>query len=291
MDYSLVPDGSVGIALDTNVFWLLKEEAEPSWYSTFLEMRANGYLFSLADHTFAEVFNQFERGRLTPEEYERAVDRVEKLLNPEWPILPGKRKLATSCGIPSEAIKDEGKCFDLGRDRAYSQAIWKHLSQARSKDDLFKSFDYVVGGNTVHCDLKPDVASQELEEERKKWRSSFPGTESVDGLNQDVQCQPPLTVRLDAAIKYRKDCEKRYAAKQYHPDSGNSHNDGIDYNMTWVFVKKMLLCTAEKKFTGKIRALTSFQSGWIYRPEELAEAYKNGSIAKPAWLPTPVEGA
>ena len=283
MDYPFVPEGCVGIALDTNVFWLLKEEAEPSWYPAFLEMRAKGYLFSLADHTFAEVFNQFESGRLTAEEYERAVDRVGKLLNPEWPILPGKRKLVTSCGNPSKETEEAGKCFGLAHDRAYSQALWKHLSQSRSKDDLFKSFDYTVGGNTIHCDPKPDAAARELELEREKWKNSFPGTESVTGLDQDVECQPPLTIRLEAAITYRKDCEKRHSEGQYHPDSKNSHNDGIDYNMTWVFMKKMLLCTAEKKFTGKIRALTSFQSGWIYRPEEMAEAWKTGSIVKPTW--------
>ena len=283
MDYPLVPEGCVGIALDTNVFWLLKEEAEPSWYPAFLEMRAKGYLFSLADHTFAEVFNQFESGRLTAEEYERAVDRVGKLLNPEWPILPGKRKLVTSCGNPSKETGEAGKCFDLAHDRAYSQAIWMHLSRARSKDDLFKPFDYSMGGNTIHCDPKPDAAARELELEREKWKNSFPGTESVTDLDQDVECRPPLTIRLEAAIMYRKDCEKRHSEGQYHPDSKNSHNDGIDYNMTWVFMKKMLLCTAEKKFTGKIRALTSFQSGWIYRPEEMAEAWKTGSIVKPTW--------
>jgi len=284
MDCAFVPNGSVGIALDTNVFWLLKESAEPPWYPEFLEMRAKGYLFSLADHTLAEVFNQFESGRLSAEEYERAIVRVEKLLNPEWPVLPGKRKLVTSCGKPSEAVKAAGKCFDLEDDGAYSRAIWKHLAQARSTDDLSKPFDYAVGKiKTVRCDSNPKAAACELELEREKWKKSFPGTESVDGLDQDVECHPAMTVRLDAAIKYRLDCESRYSAGQYHPDSGNSYNDGIDYNMSWVFIKKLLLCTDEKKFTKKIRDISSYQTRWIYRPEELAEAWKTGSIAKPAW--------
>jgi hypothetical protein len=289
MDQAFVPEGSVGIALVTNIIWLLMKRPMPAWYSAFREMRADRYLFSLADHTFAEVFNQFETGQFTPRDYRRAVCLVRGLLNPEWPVLPGKWKLATSCGNPTENLKKEiEKCFDLEYDRAYSQATWKHLAQACSTDDLGKPFEYAVGKEkNVRCEPHPKAAARELELEREKWKNSFPGTESVTDLDHDVECQPPLTIRLDAAIKYRRNCEERHKAGDYHPESKNSRNDGIDYNMTWVFMKKLLLCTDEKEkgkgFTGKIQGLGSFQSGWIYRPDKLAEAWRAGSIAKPAW--------
>jgi hypothetical protein len=96
---------------------------------------------------------------------------------------------------------------------------------------------------------------------------------------------PSLSIRLDILICYvvRRAEERNRLKRPYNPESKSKRNDGIDFLLTFAFILPALLCTCDKKISNSLKMLPSFQSRWIYRPEELASAWLNKQIVTPVW--------
>ena len=92
-------------------------------------------------------------------------------------------------------------------------------------------------------------------------------------------------MRLDAALRH----EDAIIGLRSDPNNPldprieRRRNDGIDYNMSYVFMKRVFLCSVERKYPEAIRRLQSYQSGWVYRPDELVTAWQAKQLARPKW--------
>ena len=281
--------GEVHVACDTNVFWCVLKNNAP-WLGDFETMAGGGVVISFGDHALAEISNQLEQGDFTEAEYAACIEKCSRFISARVPVLPGKRKLAAWCRKNPDAT-------GLQEDEAYRSACWKLMTGSKSLVDFERGITYcLAGGLKKKIPLKRGEAAKLLEKEREDWRQEF-GTKRPDwerqkiddrlkllagDLNQDIDCDPKLMVRLDAALRH-EDAVIRLVNQGMNVESEKRRNDGIDYNMAYVFMKRILLCTAERKYLGCIRNLESFQSGWIFQPHELVERWKAGTLERPAW--------
>ena len=142
-------------------------------------------------------------------------------------------------------------------------------------------------------------ATQRLEEERTKWRDRFANVPPdwkdkslpdrlkilARDLDSEIDCNPSLTTRLDATLRHEnRMVELRSLAKTpYNPNSESRENDGIDFNMSYVFMKRILLCTLDGNYSRPIQDLKSYQSDWVFSPQTVVDAWKARTLARPKW--------
>ena len=275
--------GQIHVACDTTVFRYVLHNESP-WLDDFAEMAAgNLVVFSLADHAVAEVINQIEGNSLPADELTNAIRQCARFISPALPILPGKKQLINWC-------KTDPNNEELALDIRYGIEGWKSILNLSTIGDFKKS---ILAGK----------AGEELERERKAWQNDLdapPGWQPTltlaerlaalaDGLDSDAQCSPSLVVRLDAALRHWD----QILLKMQHgmnPISKKRRNDGIDYNMAFVFAKRILLCTNDKPYYEAIKSLGSFQSDWIFQPQELVVRCRERKLARPIWEDAYAEG-
>lgn len=295
MELELIPLERVHVACDTGILWRIIDEEAP-WLEGFVRMAAAGVAFSLADHATGEITHQLDRGKISGADYVRGITQLARFVSPEVPILPGKAQLLKWCDpVPDAAL--------LREDRQLRLATWELLRSARSIADFRKTFAYCckddAGGGILLGPLAEGKTSEVMADERADWIDNVeeprPGyvdrpweerrADLAGDLDSDSACRPPLSVRLDAALRHEDEIirRKHSVGSPLDPRSKKRQNDGIDYNMSYVFMKRILLCVSEEKYPKLIRSLGSYQSGWIFQPSELVQAWENGTLARPAW--------
>ncbi len=292
MEAELVSPDEIHVACDTGIFRSVLHNEAP-WLADFEAMAKAGVVFSLADHALAEIVNQLEEKKFSGEDYARAIRACARFVSSKVPILPGKKELAIWCDQNPDAafIKD---------DETYRLAWWNLMTRATRIEDFQKGVDFKLqDGRAQRATNKPGDATKALEDERNKWRTHL-NTGQKDAaknaiserqpplagdLDDDINCIPKLTVRLEAALLHATEMERlrNNPKKPLNPDSEKRRNDGIDFNMSFVFMKRIILCTADKNYRNAIRRIESYQSDWVYLPQELVDAWKAGSLSRPRW--------
>lgn len=283
------------VALDTCVVRELAYES-PAWLDDFIEMAKRGFHFSIADHAFAELLNQFKRGSIDEHQFKKMIEDATKFISTKLPFLSSRSELYGWIGVDvGENFKSEKESIE------FSQIVWNEIKKIKNPSDI-----------------KPEI-EKHLEMDRAEWKKSIdefrnfvndlpePATSEEDNvidsninlaeelleeMRKDIDSKarysghPPISVRLDVAILESFDKHIMSLIDEYNPYSDKRKNDGIDFNMSMIFMLPSLVC-AEKKYTKYIRGLGSFQSNWIFTPEMLVEEWKNGADLKPKW---PEEG-
>ena len=283
------------VALDTTVIRKLCYE-EPDWLPAFIEMSNENFDFCLSDHLIAEFINQLERKSITEDQYQKAVNNVATFISKRLPILPSNRELFGMCGILDD------KDFNHEDTYAFYHSAWKLLYNSKSLENLSKGFETNINGKRYLTSINRNVIDNLLEEERGKWIDFFNSLnifpedtlkidkdkiidfmkESVDKV---IDCAPPLSTRIDVVIrhKFRQVNLLNLSQHSYDPESKKKRNDAIDYYMDFVFMLPALLCTSDNKYYNLIKEIGSFQSEWIYKPDELSKEWRDGSISIPTW--------
>lgn len=297
MPRHFIDESRIIIALDTNVIRELCYN-EPNWLPTFEEMSKNEYDFCLTDHLFAEFLNQLQRASISEDEYQKAIKNLSTFISSRLPILPGNRELFGMCGC----LNIESR---FNPDEAYSfyHATYKLLSSATNIDDMLKGIEVSYGKKCMGIFLKSTEQIQKtIDEERDRWieeiksHDSFTEKELEDNkteiintitnsLDKKIECDPSLSIRLDVAIrhKYRQIKIANRLGTPYNPESKKKINDGIDYNMDFIFMLPAILCTSDDNYYKIIKDLNSFQSQWIYKPGELSDAWNCKTLTAPSW--------
>jgi hypothetical protein len=292
MEAVLTKDGEIHVACDTGIFWEVLHKNAP-WLEEFKAMAKTGVIFSFADHAMAEIIKQLEEGRFTEAQYVEALTACKDFISPEIPLVPGKRRLAQWC-------QSEPNSVELENHLRYLRACWRLMTNSKSLKEFEDGAEYELQrGEKKKALLRPGEAAKELEAERNKWRIRF-ATVPPDwrtmaitdrlkylakDLDDDIDCIPTVTVRLDAALRHEDHViGLRSSAKTpYNPNSELKENDGIDFNMSYVFMKRMLLCTLDGKYRRLIQDLKSCQSDWVFSPQDLVAASKSGKLVRPRW--------
>ena len=287
-DRLLVPDDQIIVVLDTaparNLAYL---EKSPQWANTFAKMSKQGYSFSLVDGALTELLAQRSRGALTPEECRRISERLETFLNPQLPIMPGKRDLMGMLQM-SEHPWDEDEC------RLLSLSGWEMLKHCAE-------FDY-----------QQDSPEWVLQEERDDWIDFFNSWQkAVDEINakdpstpvdleamstamlrgmakaQDSWASPPpsMSVRLHLQSRYlcRQFIRMQKPKDAYDPTSKKKRNDGIDADLYRYLPLPALIVTEDKGFLTGLSDIDSFQKHWFFKAESLAENWEQGHSPAPTW--------
>lgn len=228
----LIPIGTTVVVLDTSPARnLAYVTTTPPWGNTFSEMARNGYSFSLADNAFAELISQITSGAITQVQAATMLDQLRLFLNPNLPILPGKRDLYALIGS-----NDRASDWSTGQVAALSAQAWELLNRASSS-----------GAS------EPLSADNDLQSEREAWFAIFEKlgesdltseplneykhsqlTRALTGSDSKVpELSPPLSVRWDLQMRllWRQYVRSKKETEPYVPTSPKKKNDGIDFDV------------------------------------------------------------
>jgi len=269
--------GQIHVACDTTIIRCVLHNESP-WLDEFAKMaEKNHVVFSLADHAIAEVLNQIEDNRFSTEKLRNAICQCARFISRTVPILPGKKQVIEWC-------KTDPDIKELALDLRYGEAGWNLLLDLRAIEDFKKNI--LIGKAEEELEGERGRWSNDLRAPPEKWKRTLKHVERLaalaDGLENDAKCSPTLVVRLDAALKHYDDLLLKMDGGM-NPNSHKRRNDGVDYNMAFVFAKRILLCTDDGNYYDAIKRLNSFQSDWIVKPQELVQRWKEGKLAQPGW--------
>ena len=279
----VIPDNQCIVLLDTNVARELGFGASPpAWVDTFAEMAKSGYSFSLADATVAELLNQYTDGRInTQYDHAKMISTLSKFLNPQVPVLLGKRDIMQMIGAkPLDESWSEAEVLEL------SKQAWDFLAAAKPDTP----FDHAM-----------------LQEERDDWKKIFQSLEesweemgspsdldelahpqldlALEKMDHGEGVSPSMSIRndLQTRLLWRQFVRSKLAMEPYDPTSAKKKNDGIDFDFYRYLALPALVVSSDKGFFGSLATIDSFQKAWFHKPDELAEAWKNGARPLPQW--------
>lgn len=92
-------------------------------------MSNEDYSFSLAHHALAELLNQRVHGAMTEAELCTILAALAQFLNPDVPVLPGKRYLMSMIGKLNDPSWSEAEAA------AYAKAGWAVINDPRLLDE------------------------------------------------------------------------------------------------------------------------------------------------------------
>lgn len=280
----LIPAGTTIVVLDTSPARNLGyTNTPPQWVTNFAEMARNGYSFSLADNAFAELISQIASGAITTQQAVTMLGHLKTFLNPNLPILPGKRDIKALIGAA-----EENSDWSIEEVRALSARCWGVLNSV-----------------SMTAGAKGPSADGDLQTEREDWIAFFTKfgkyKETGEPLNEyehshlnlaltscddeEPKLSPPLSVRWDLKVRllWRQYVRSKKASEPYDPTSPKKRNDGIDFDLYDCLLLPALIVATDSGFFEKIADLKSYQKAWFWKPEALAQAWIDGKRPCATW--------
>lgn len=282
----LIADDQVIVILDTCAVRVHpKQTVKPPWVEAFAEMASDGYSFSLAEGTAAELLTQVQSGRTPLECHHQMMEWIGTFLNPEVPVLASLGDIDGMIGLDEHWNIEEARCI--------SRVAWSMLLNPLQPCDPYRpTFDLL------------------LEEMRQEWIQRFTRLKhaamcfGIDVANSDPtfvmnyfvdlvgstldrRCDliPPESMRRDLELKYWfQQFVRTYRTKfAYNPTSKKARNDGPDFHLYSYLVLPALVVSTDGGFFSSLTNLKSFQKKWFVRPNDLAERWRAGEHLAPSW--------
>ncbi len=289
----LISDDQVIVVLDTGPVRVIGHlDSTPEWVATFEKMAADGYSFSLADHAWAELVEQYERGAFDRAKLDKILGAISKFLNPDVPILPSKHSLLAMVGEARDATWSE--------DAERALAAWKwemlndpskltaaEMSQIRAelqfeRDEWIRRFKDLDDLYAQLLASNPSIEDGEpLNEHKHSALNACLNSMASKSLNRN----PDLSTRMDLEIRYvwRQWVRSRLQDEPYNPSHPKKINDGIDLDMYKYLMLPAFGVAIDGGFHGSLERINSHQLNWFWHPEELAEAWTSGANPRPNW--------
>lgn len=281
---TLIPPATTIVVLDTSPARNLAYSTErPTWVATFAEMaRSEDYSFSLADNAFAELLNQIASGALARVESERIFESLQLFLNPNLPILPGKRDILSLIG-GHDHLPD----WSPDEVAAISRRAWDHLRNASSSGTAQSTDEELQDERAAWFNIFETLGNFEnsAEELLNEYTHSQLNLALVGSNHQSPELVPPLSVRWDLQVRFfwRQYVRSKKELEPYDPTSRKKRNDGIDFGVFQYLMLPALVVATDKGFFDKIADIKSYQKPWFWKPEELATAWTSGERPRPTW--------
>lgn len=283
---NLIPDSQIIVVLDTSPVRNLAHVEAPEWVTTFAAMAKDGYSFSLADATVAELLTQVRSGRIPLEGYKKMTELLTTFLNPKFPILPGKIDLEAMINV-NEVPHNLDEILYLSQE-AWRQLLAPHEptvalgapleelldEERREWADLLKM--WAVNSFTFGIDIAKSDSDDVAE-----FLADLVG----QSLYPDAEIEPPMAVRMHLELRYRFRQMARSAQRKraYDPEKQKNRNDGIDVDLYKYFILPALAVTEDGGFFNSLDSIRSFQREWFIRPEALAARWLAGERPQPVW--------
>lgn len=284
----LVSENQTIVVLDTaSARNLAYPDQLPQWVNTFSKMSQQGYSFSLADGTLAELLSQRHRGALTAEGCHRICHRLERFLNPELPVLLGKRDLKGMLQLNNHPWSED-EC------RQRSLFYWSRLKHYAEGGDEQQSPEWVLQEERDDW-IEFFRRWQQLIDEINAENPSLPldleaiSAEMLEGMArfQDTLSSlvPSMSVRLHLQSRYlcRQFIRMQKAEGAYNPTARKKRNDGIDADIYRFLQLPALVVTEDRGFLNGLDDIESFQKHWFFKAEALAEKWEQGQKPVPTW--------
>jgi hypothetical protein len=295
----LIPDEQTIVVLDTSpVRNIAYADGPPSWVATFAEMADDGYAFSLADGAFTELLAQYHRGALVDADLDKILAAISQFLNPEVPILPGKRDIMAMIGESADAPWSEDEVRD------YSQRGWAVLNDPSLLDDEA----WTTLQEALQLDRDEWISwFKKFDDRYARWVADKPGIEKEQPLNQYKHIRldeefgelaslsrglhPDLATRQDLQLRYvwRQWVRTRLAKDGYDPNSPKKVNDGIDLDLYRYLTLPALVVADDRGFHERLADIKSPQLEWFWRPQALADSWARGERPRPIWTPSVID--
>lgn len=287
-DRLLVPENQVIVVLDTSSARdLAYSEQSPQWVDTFAKMSKQGYSFSLADGALAELLTQRRRDALTAEECYQICQRLERFLNPQLPVLLGKRDLMGMLQANKHPWSED-ECRQL------SLTGWSRLKRCAESGDEQQSPEWVLQEERDDW-IEFFSGWQQIIDEIKAENPSIPldleamSTGMLEGMastqNTWSSLVPSMSVRLHLQSRYlcRQFIRMQKAEDAYNPMSKKKRNDGIDADLYRFLQLPALVVTEDRGFLSGLSDIDSFQKHWFFKAKTLAEKWEQGLKPAPTW--------
>ncbi len=223
-----------------------------------LDRLRGAHPISLAASALAELGFPLAESRVPPRSWARRLDRLDRVVDPDLPVVPGGWELAALCGVRPMVG------FDEPAMRRCYRAAWEHLKVASSPADLERPCVYELGdGRRRRWEFELDRTQVRpgLDEPGDRWRAwsraigatlrklagSGSGLSVADlselasaflrmDLTQDAVCKLDLFVRIIAKRAYD-------AARKRESYAAQQREDALELNLLFGLSLPMVVCT------------------------------------------------
>jgi hypothetical protein len=283
---NLIPEDQTIVVIDTSPVRNLAYGGIPEWVDTFAAMAEDGYSFSLADGTLAELLTQIRSGRIPADGYERMINLLRRFVSPTVPMLPGKIDLEAIIGIKNQVQNIEEIIY-------LSQEGWRQLqaphaealSLGPSLEDLLE--EERSEWKNLLSDLRMNSLMYGIDIERSDPDDAAEFLADLVGrsFDSETNIDPPMSIRMHLELRYRFRQMARSAQMKhpYDPTNERNRNDGIDVDLYKYLILPALAVVEDRGFFGSLNSIRSFQKEWFIRPGDLATRWLAGERPRPIW--------
>lgn len=258
------------LVLDTNVARGFGEgDVQPA---PFFELRAAGVSIHLAEAAMVELLDQINTERFDWTKWRLARDVLEKILDPDAPVLLGGSAGLASNGILAPSPFSRPSRADIEVSRANMRCIWEQMRTARHLDDLRHQEGVIL----AH-------ASSRVRNEKSAWVEWFDDIErafksrtnpEVPGLDDIAACAEVIgkagSPRLDAFTRvallhvFRR-------IRQHEPYNPKKNaNDAFDLYLLVYLAFPAAVCTKDAGIHNDLIAAGCQQREWVALYSEIA---------------------
>lgn len=302
------------VVLDTSTArGLAYQKNAPQWVSIFSEMKKDGYLFSLGDAAFMELFVKNQSGAMNSEEVSVMRSHLSKFLCDEMPLLLGKVEIERMIGLSETSPNWDHDVIHLSR--AGWDAIGNHetfknpvagenlLNEERSEwKRIFlaieKATEKMINNQIDHF---YELFSAEYTYDQFKTKIEKPLSEifystlneyehealnhALEAMNSGNNIIPSLSIRRDLEVRYiwRQFVRSKKLEKPYNLNARKNVNDGIDFDFYRYLMLPALVVTEDTGFLSRIQDIPSYQTDWFFKAADLAEHWLQGKPHLPKW--------
>jgi len=241
------------------------------------------HLVSIADGALAELAIQLARGSVSPADWANRIAELDDILDPDFPVAPGGRELATLWG----AYPPIG--FDSGEARAYYRAAWGYLRQVKTGGDLSRQATFhTTSGRAYEIRLDRAHAETVLADAGRQWADWVAKIAGLirgfrkDGERVNEEDLRKLTMsslcldmgvadgmKLDLVIHVMAKRAAQAATGSTPYDPHGEPNDVMDLALLFGIPLPGWVCTADCRLHRLVRSTESRDRDKVLLPQEL----------------------
>lgn len=224
-------------------------------------------------------------GGLPIDRWARRVNHLDRVLDPEWPLVPGGWELAVLSGL----VAMPG--VNIAQARAYYRAVWRYLADAKSASDLSRKARFEAGDGTAQQIGPLDLAKVEAARNKRieRWRAEMKaaaarGETDAERIAEATRAttarsreeiglllDPELVDKLDLVTRvHARRCAQ--AAATNSPYTAADDNDALDFELLYGVQMPAVVCTADRNLVKLARASGSRDAERVMTPSELLES-------------------
>ena len=273
------------VVLDTGAVRNIIHHDQPAINTDLLAAGRPGIVVSVGEPAFAEIVAAIHERRVGWDDWRAAISTLDRILDPNLPVLPGRRELA------------EYVAGQLSTDHmAHIQAGWRHIAESQSPESLIRTSSYrdsagIERGVTANFQMAQTIRAavhQEWIAIVRRMQELLGGqgfsNDQIDAIiRRGFEGIPgrPLDC-LDAAVRFLSrtvSLSINGGGTPYNPES--NINDALDFELLYALaLPDSILCTTDERLMNIVRSTGSPQANRIISVGELNRRLTDNSLSE-----------